>query len=228
MILLSAQHRCTAPLVCVNALDAAPRLINLAIAQLSRLNFILRGKLWQHLPALLTWALNLTLLFTIEGVCALRFGALTSTLAWLDAGRDAGMYSFSVAFRFSLLRMISFNMDFHWAMMGKDTHLLPLTAPPAQERAPSAAADAAAAASTAGVHRSTPPSTPFSGPLSPPTADPAPATADSAAGAPPKEEAPKPTYRVLQVPLSAVHGRSHPTKCCEPGEVGFSTPGGGR
>ena len=94
-------------------------LLNLAIAQISRLRCCKRHVLWQHLPWVLTWSFNLTLLFTINRLCDLEFGALIPGLAWLDGLK--GQVVFSTTFRFAMLRMISFNVDFHRALCELDS-----------------------------------------------------------------------------------------------------------
>jgi len=70
------------------------------------------------LVPVLTWVYCLAVLFTNEWYHDLyKFGTLSSDLAFLDGYR--GTMRWHVSFNMIILRMISFNMDFYWAQMGK-------------------------------------------------------------------------------------------------------------
>ncbi|KIM19463.1 hypothetical protein M408DRAFT_31199 [Serendipita vermifera MAFF 305830] len=63
---------------------------------------------------LLLWIANLVVLFANELNDGYRFGALHPTLAYLDEYR--GVYPrWHITFNITMLRLLSFDMDYHWA-----------------------------------------------------------------------------------------------------------------
>ena len=82
----------------------------------SRLSLRLRrsgAPLLQQVPPALTWASSLLVLFSLPALSRVRFAGVSPVLAWLD--QYPGLYQWTVSFNLVLLRMISFNMDYHWA-----------------------------------------------------------------------------------------------------------------
>ncbi|KAH7059336.1 MBOAT-domain-containing protein [Linnemannia elongata] len=66
------------------------------------------------MPAL-TWIFNLAILFLNETYRGYNFTDFHSSLAWLDNNR--GMNSrWDVTFNFTMLRLVSFNLDYYWSL----------------------------------------------------------------------------------------------------------------
>ncbi|KAF9286455.1 glycerol transporter [Mortierella alpina] len=79
---------------------------NYAIAKL--------GGASRWMPAL-TWIFNLTILFLNESYRGYSFAALHDSLAWLD--EHSGMNArWDVNFNFTMLRLVSFNLDYYWSL----------------------------------------------------------------------------------------------------------------
>ncbi|RKP08545.1 MBOAT, membrane-bound O-acyltransferase family-domain-containing protein [Thamnocephalis sphaerospora] len=81
---------------------------NYAIAKL------LKGS---RLNPLVTWAFNLAVLLFNDQFEGYGFGMLHESLAFLDAYRGL-MPRWEIHFKFAMLRMVSFNMDYYWACRG--------------------------------------------------------------------------------------------------------------
>lgn len=80
--------------------------INYAIAKL--------GGSSRLMPAF-TWIFNLAILFLNESYRGYDFADFHSSLAWLDDNK--GMNSrWDVTFNFTMLRLVSFNLDYYWAL----------------------------------------------------------------------------------------------------------------
>ncbi|KAF9126743.1 glycerol transporter [Mortierella sp. 14UC] len=63
----------------------------------------------------LTWIFNLAVLFMNEKYRGYNFTDIHSSLAWLDNNR--GMNSrWDVTFNFTMLRLVSFNLDYYWSL----------------------------------------------------------------------------------------------------------------
>ncbi|KAF9304315.1 glycerol transporter [Mortierella antarctica] len=80
--------------------------VNYAIAKL--------GAKSRWMPAL-TWIFNLAILFLNEGYRGYDFGAFHPSLAWLDANKGMNS-SWHVNFNFTMLRLVSFNLDYYWSL----------------------------------------------------------------------------------------------------------------
>ncbi|KAF9113358.1 glycerol transporter [Mortierella sp. AM989] len=62
-----------------------------------------------------TWFFNISILFLNENYQGYQFASLHGSLAWLDA--YTGMNSrWDVNFNFSMLRLVSFNLDYYWSL----------------------------------------------------------------------------------------------------------------
>ncbi|GJE85646.1 MBOAT family protein [Phanerochaete sordida] len=71
-----------------------------------------------RLNPLLTWLFNGTVLFTSELYSGYHFGSLHATLGALDGWQ--GIYPrWYITFNITMLRLISFNMDYYWACSQK-------------------------------------------------------------------------------------------------------------
>ncbi|KAF9429700.1 glycerol transporter, partial [Entomortierella beljakovae] len=69
------------------------------------------GKRWMPLA---TWIFNLSVLFLNEAYDGYRFGNFHDSLSWLDGNR--GMNGrWDVHFNITMLRLVSFNMDYYWS-----------------------------------------------------------------------------------------------------------------
>ncbi|KAF8941313.1 MBOAT, membrane-bound O-acyltransferase family-domain-containing protein [Dissophora ornata] len=80
--------------------------INYAIAKI--------GGSSRWMPAM-TWIFNLSILFMNETYRGYTFAALHESLAWLDVNR--GMNTrWDVNFNFTMLRLVSFNLDYYWSL----------------------------------------------------------------------------------------------------------------
>ncbi|KAI5122746.1 hypothetical protein M0805_009831 [Coniferiporia weirii] len=66
------------------------------------------------LTPILTWVFNMGVLFAIERNSGYRFSSLSSSLAFLDSMQGA-YPRWYIPFNFTMLRLVSFNMDFYWA-----------------------------------------------------------------------------------------------------------------
>ncbi|KAG0346103.1 glycerol transporter [Podila humilis] len=74
------------------------------------------------MPAL-TWIFNLGILFLNEGYHGYEFAHLHPSLAWLDTNK--GMNSnWHVNFNFTMLRLVSFNLDYYWSLRNSREALL--------------------------------------------------------------------------------------------------------
>ncbi|KAF9916877.1 glycerol transporter [Lobosporangium transversale] len=83
--------------------------INYAIAKL--------GGSSRLMPAL-TWIFNISILFLNESHQGYKFSSLHGSLAWLDNHSD--MYGrWDVNFNFTMLRLVSFNLDYYWSLKQK-------------------------------------------------------------------------------------------------------------
>ncbi|KAG0041542.1 glycerol transporter [Gryganskiella cystojenkinii] len=99
--------------------------INYAIAKIG-------GKA-RWMPAL-TWIFNVAILFANERYEGYTFSQLHPALAWLDA--NTGMSSrWDVTFKFTMLRLVSFNLDYYWSLRE------PRESQPKEERDPASLAD---------------------------------------------------------------------------------------
>ncbi|KAG0307804.1 glycerol transporter [Dissophora globulifera] len=79
--------------------------VNYAIAKL--------GGSSKLMPAM-TWIFNIGILFLNEGYQGYKFAQLHESLAWLDD--NTGMNSrWDVNFNFTMLRLVSFNLDYYWS-----------------------------------------------------------------------------------------------------------------
>ncbi|KAI1299510.1 glycerol transporter [Mortierella claussenii] len=87
----------------------------LKIGAIVTLNFWIarmgRGASW--MPAV-TWIFNLGILFLNEGYDGYRFGDMHGSLAWLDENQGVKR-RWDVNFNFTMLRIVSFNMDYYWS-----------------------------------------------------------------------------------------------------------------
>ncbi|KAG0197258.1 glycerol transporter [Mortierella sp. GBA30] len=87
----------------------------LKIAAIVSLNYLIaktgRGSRWMPVA---TWVFNLGILFLNEGYAGYNFGGFHDSLAWLDENRGMDR-RWDVHFNFTMLRMVSFNMDYYWS-----------------------------------------------------------------------------------------------------------------
>ncbi|KAJ1947550.1 glycerol transporter [Kickxella alabastrina] len=70
----------------------------------------LGGRRW---APLVIWAYNLAVLFANESYKGYEFGRILESLAWLDQHRGI-LRRWDVTFNITMLRMVSFAMDYHW------------------------------------------------------------------------------------------------------------------
>ncbi|KAJ1988746.1 glycerol transporter [Coemansia spiralis] len=68
------------------------------------------GRRW---APLLFWAYNMAMLFSNEHFKGYEFGRIAEGLAWLDEWRGI-LRRWDVTFNLTMLRMVSFSMDYHW------------------------------------------------------------------------------------------------------------------
>ncbi|KAF9924289.1 glycerol transporter [Linnemannia zychae] len=80
--------------------------INYAIAKLGRSS---------RLMPTFTWIFNLAILFMNEKYRGYNFTDIHSSLAWLDNNKGVNS-RWDVTFNFTMLRLVSFNLDYYWAL----------------------------------------------------------------------------------------------------------------
>ncbi|KAF8979536.1 glycerol transporter [Entomortierella lignicola] len=66
-----------------------------------------------------TWIFNVSILFLNESYQGYTFAGFHKSLAWLD-GYTGVNSRWDVNFNFTMLRLVSFNMDYYWALRQKD------------------------------------------------------------------------------------------------------------
>ncbi|KAJ2834170.1 glycerol transporter, partial [Coemansia sp. 'formosensis'] len=74
------------------------------------------GRRWA--PALF-WVYNMAVLFANEYYRGYEFGRMAESLAWLDGWRGV-LRRWDVTFNITMLRMVSFAMDYHWRVRQED------------------------------------------------------------------------------------------------------------
>jgi protein-cysteine N-palmitoyltransferase HHAT len=62
-----------------------------------------------------TWIFGISILFLNDYYKGYRFGSISSLLSFLDELKGVGM-RWNITFNFTVLRMISFSMDYYWAL----------------------------------------------------------------------------------------------------------------
>ncbi|KAG0367384.1 glycerol transporter [Gamsiella multidivaricata] len=70
-----------------------------------------RGARWMPVA---TWGFNLAVLFLNEGYGGYNFADLHDSLAWLDENKGMNR-RWDVNFNFTMLRLVSFNLDYFWS-----------------------------------------------------------------------------------------------------------------
>ncbi|KAF8151046.1 MBOAT, membrane-bound O-acyltransferase family-domain-containing protein [Crassisporium funariophilum] len=80
----------------------------------------------------LTWGFNGMVLFCNETYHGYRFGAIFSSLEYLDTFN--GVFRWHVMFNITMLRLISFNMDYHWACNNTESAKPELVKPTEKQR----------------------------------------------------------------------------------------------
>ncbi|KAF9969639.1 glycerol transporter, partial [Modicella reniformis] len=86
----------------------------LKIGAIATMNYAIaktgRGARWMPI---VTWVFNIGIIFLNEGYNGYNFADLHESLAWLDENK--GMNGrWDVNFNFTMLRLVSFNMDYYW------------------------------------------------------------------------------------------------------------------
>ncbi|RUP50267.1 hypothetical protein BC936DRAFT_139806 [Jimgerdemannia flammicorona] len=100
-----------ASLVFISVTNGFSLLIILAICTTNyTIAMVTRGSKWNPI---LTWTFNLAILFANEAYNGYKFGVLDPTLAWMDNYRGLNT-RWHILFNFTMLRLVSFNMDYYW------------------------------------------------------------------------------------------------------------------
>ncbi|KAJ2787523.1 glycerol transporter [Coemansia interrupta] len=68
------------------------------------------GRRW---APILIWAYNMGVLFSNENFKGYEFGRISHSLGWLDGHRGI-LRRWDITFNLTMLRMVSFSMDYHW------------------------------------------------------------------------------------------------------------------
>ncbi|KAI8057108.1 glycerol transporter [Syncephalis plumigaleata] len=84
--------------------------INYAIAKIGK------GTRWNPI---ITWIFNLTVLLFNDQFEGYRYGGISSAFEFLDNHRGL-MPRWEIHFKFAMLRMVSFNMDYYWCCQNKE------------------------------------------------------------------------------------------------------------
>ncbi|KJA25037.1 hypothetical protein HYPSUDRAFT_135165 [Hypholoma sublateritium FD-334 SS-4] len=86
-----------------------------------------------RLAPLLTWAFNVLVLFANDTYRGYQFAAIHPGLAFLDS--FSGIYPrWHISFNITMLRLISFNMDYHWACKAQANSDTAVTTPDEKQR----------------------------------------------------------------------------------------------
>ncbi|KIK69770.1 hypothetical protein GYMLUDRAFT_34163 [Collybiopsis luxurians FD-317 M1] len=73
------------------------------------------SKSWKFAPVV-TWVFNVGILFLNDRYNGYRFGDISSSLEFLDEEKYEGFYPrWYISFNITMLRLVSFNMDYYWA-----------------------------------------------------------------------------------------------------------------
>ncbi|KAJ1949253.1 glycerol transporter [Linderina pennispora] len=83
----------------------------------------LGGKRW---APVVFWMYNLAVLFMNEHYDGYEFGRISPALAWLDGHRGI-LRRWDVTFNITMLRMMSFALDYHWQRQQADAPAVPAT-----------------------------------------------------------------------------------------------------
>ncbi|KAF9319830.1 glycerol transporter [Podila horticola] len=80
-----------------------------------------------------TWIFNLAILFMNEAYGGYRFGDMHSSLTWLDDNTGTSR-RWHVNFNFTMLRLVSFNMDYYWSLAATKETLMEDRAAPHNDK----------------------------------------------------------------------------------------------